>query len=250
MSAGTLPSPAVAWAAALVVFGLLALTCWRAWPPIVAEAAGRALLFAVPLAVGLLVLLHLVPARLAIGSFLASLAALSLFAAEGSRANAEAGWRRTVIWVGAALAPPLVVLVLFHWMSGPSWGPRAAVAGGVSVTLLAWVPALVVESYRVRQALREEVRLGLMPEEDLLVLTYPWRRAREPRFGQRDERREYVRSVLLLAVAHRQQTRRAGEAARLRQLEILAFRTRVRRTLEARKSRRMAERPELVDEDI
>ena len=80
-------------------------------------------------------------------------------------------------------------------------------------------------------------RLGILPGEDLAVLVNPWRRWREPRFGRADERREYVRSALLLTVAMQQQRRRSGEANRLRQLEVLAFRTRVRRVVRGRVAR-------------
>ena len=59
----------------------------------------------------------------------------------------------------------------------------------------------------------------------------------DPRFGRADERREYVRAALLLAVARQQQRRRSGEAIRLRQLEVLSFRTRLRRALEVRAER-------------
>ena len=96
---------------------------------------------------------------------------------------------------------------------------------------------MVVEWRRTARELAEEVALGLLPAEDAAVLAVPWKRAREARFGRADERREYVRSALLLAVVRRQQRRRTGEASRLRQLELLAFRTRVRRTLDARASR-------------
>ncbi len=65
----------------------------------------------------------------------------------------------------------------------------------------------------------------------------PWTRGFEKRFGRTDERREYVRSALLLAAARHQQRRRTGEAVRLRQLEVLTFRTRLRRTQDARAAR-------------
>ena len=234
-------TPAVSGLVALVLLAGLAAVSWRTWPPIASEAARRTALLALPLATGVLALFRTdpLPGRLAI--LAAWLAGLSLFGAEASRANAEAGWRRATTWAGAILVPPLLVFGLLRWLEaasprvGRSGGALAAVAAVAAV--LAWVPVVVAEALRVRQGLEEEVRLGLMPSDDARVLTFPWKRLREPRFGRKDERREYVRSALLLAVAHRQQTRRAGQAARLRQLEILTFRTRLRRTLEAREGR-------------
>ena len=70
-----------------------------------------------------------------------------------------------------------------------------------------------------------------------MALRLPWTRGFEKRFGRPDERREYVRSALLLAVARHQQRHRTGEAERLRQLEVLTFRTRLKRTQDARASR-------------
>jgi hypothetical protein len=204
----------------------------------VSEAAGRFLLLAIPLAGGVVVLTGGQPLPARAVSVAAWLAGLSLFSAEGSRANADAGWRRAAGWAGAIILPSLVVAALLAWLKAAAPGDQRLVgAAAGAAALLAWVPALVSESLRVRQELREEVRLGLMPPDDATVLASPLKRLREPRFGQRDERREYVRSALMLAVAHRQQTRREGEAARLRQLEVLAFRTRLRRTLEVRAGR-------------
>lgn len=231
-------TPVVSGAVALVLLGILAAVVWRTWPPIVSEAARRAVLLALPLAGVVLALFRNEPAPAKLATMAAWMAGLSVFAAEGSRANAEAGWRRATGWAGAVLLPSLLVLGLLLWLEAARVQHHRTVgAVAAAAAVLAWVPAIVAESLRVRQGLQEEVRLGLMPPDDVRVLTFPWKRLREPRFGQRDERREYVRSALLLAVAHRQQTRRAGEAARLRQLEILAFRTRLRRTLEARASR-------------
>lgn len=165
-------------------------------------------------------------------------AAVSVYGAEGSRANTEAGWRRGLAWASAILLPAFVgggflalgrALPARLWFVGPAAGALAA--------LLAWVVPILLEHRRVRRELAGEVRLGILPEEDLFVLVNPWRRWREPRFGRSDERREYVRSALLLAVAKQQQRRRTGEANRLRQLEVLAFRTRVRRVLAGRAAR-------------
>ncbi len=165
-------------------------------------------------------------------------AALSVYGAEGCRANTEAGWRRGVSWASAILLPGLVgggLLALGGTL--PAHLRLVGPAAGALIALLAWVPPILLERRRVLRELSEEVRLGILPGEDLAVLVNPWRRWREPRFGRADERREYVRSALLLAVARQQQRRRTGEANRLRQLEVLAFRTRVRRVVEGRVAR-------------
>lgn len=165
-------------------------------------------------------------------------AALSVYGAEGCRANTEAGWRRGVSWASAVVLAGLVgggLLAL-----GGSLPPRFRIAGPGALALVglfAWLVPVFLEHRRVQRELSEEVLLGILPGEDLAVLVNPWRRWREPRFGRADERREYVRSALLLAVARQQQRRRTGEANRLRQLEVLAFRTRVRRVVEGRLAR-------------
>jgi hypothetical protein len=105
------------------------------------------------------------------------------------------------------------------------------------VALVAWLPPFLLERRRVLRELSEEASLGILPVEDLAILGNPWRRSREARFGRADERDQYVRNALLLAVARQQQRRRSGEAIRLRQLEVLAFRTRVRRAVEGRSAR-------------
>jgi hypothetical protein len=168
----------------------------------------------------------------------AVVAALSTYGAEGSRANTEAGWRRGVSWASAiALAGLVGGGLLALGDSLPRHLRLVGPATGALAGLLAWVPPILLERRRVLRELSEEVRLGILPGEDLAVLVNPWRRWREPRFGRADERREYVRSALLLAVAKQQQRRRTGEANRLRQLEVLAFRTRVRRVVEGRVAR-------------
>ncbi|MGA7992232.1 MAG: hypothetical protein WCC53_12405, partial [Thermoanaerobaculia bacterium] len=111
------------------------------------------------------------------------------------------------------------------------------VAGGLAALVLVWVPAILAESARVRIELTEEVEIGLLSAEDASALRLPWTRRFEKDFGRTDERREYVRSALLLAAARHQQRRRKGEAERLRQLEVMTFRTRLRRTQEARAAR-------------
>ncbi len=165
-------------------------------------------------------------------------AALSIYGAEGCRANSEAGWRRGMAWASAVVLPALAGAGLLAL--GNALSPRYSSAGpavALLVAVLAWVPPLFLERRRVGRELSEEAKLGILPGEDLVVLGNPWRRTREARFGRADERREYVRSALLLAVVRQQQRRRKGEAIRLRQLEVLAFRTRVRRAVQGRLAR-------------
>ena len=240
------PPAADGLAGGLLGFGMAAALVFRTWPPIAFEAARRTLVLAVPAGAAAVFLLRSQPAGVIFAGLMASLAALSLFGAEGSRANTEAGWRRGASWAGAVALASALAALLFRWLGeSPSRNVRVVAAVSAVLALLAWGPAMAAEWTRVRRELREEVRLGLMPAEDAAVLALPWRRVREPRFGRPDERREYVRSALLLAVAHRQQRSRDGEAARLRQLEVLAFRTRLRRTLEARASRAETRGPDL-----
>lgn len=165
-------------------------------------------------------------------------AGLSVYGAEGCRANAEAGWRRGLSWASAVVLPGLVAggaLALGGALPADLrfLGPASALL----VALLAWGPPFFLERRRILRELAEEAGLGILPGEDLAALGNPWRRVREARFGRADERREFVRSALLLAVARQQQRRRSGEAIRLRQLEVLAFRTRVRRAVQGREAR-------------
>jgi hypothetical protein len=192
----------------------------------VALAAGRRLPGAGPAALAVLIVL-----------------AVSVFAAESCRAGGEAGWREVLartlgVALPAALGAGFSALVGAAGLAHAWW----AVMGGLVVAILAWVPAVLAESARVRLELAEEVELGLLSGEDAAALRLPWTRGFEKRFGRTDERREYVRSALLLAVARHQQRHRTGEAVRLRQLEVLTFRTRLRRTQEARAAR--FQRPE------
>ena len=234
----SLPAPSVLGAGVFAAALLLAFLRADLQSPLASEAAastaalaaGAALASAFAIRAGGIVDASLGASAVAAG--------LSLFGAAGCLANAEAGWRRGLGWAGAALLP------------GPVAGGLVALAGalpaerrflapvpGLLVALLAWVAPVLLERRRVLRQLPEEARLGILPGEDLAVLGNPWRRRREARFGRADERREYVRSALLLAVARQQQRRRSGEAIRLRQLEVLAFRTRVRRAVEGRLAR-------------
>lgn len=232
------PAPQVFAASLLAAALAVALLRADVHPPLAGEALREAAGLAAGAAVSAAVAFRgagLPAALLAVGALVAT---LSLLGAEGSRANAEAGWRRGAGWAGAVVLPAVVggglaaagsVLPARYGAAGP--------AAGLLVALLAWAAPFLLERRRVQRELAEEAGLGILPAEDLAVLASPWRRAREARFGRADERREYVRSALLLAVARHQQRRRAGEAIRLRQLEVLAFRTRVRRAVDARAAR-------------
>lgn len=172
----------------------------------------------------------------AVGSAAAG-AALALVAA-GAVASAEAGWRRPALWGGGvalAAAVPGAAFAVLPRVLVPQ-RPLAA-AAPLLFGLLCWILPYVLESRRARWELGAEAGLGILPPGDPLILAAPWRRARERSFGRPDERREYVRCALLLAVARAQQRRRTGEAERIRQLEILAHRTRVRRAVEVRREK-------------
>lgn len=217
---------------------LLALLGAPTHPPLASEAARAAAALAAGAGVVTALAYHEAGAGEALLSGGAVAAGLSVFAAEGCRANAEAGWRRALGWAGAVVLAGLVAAGLLAL--GAGLPPRFQTAGGgvaLLVALLAWIPAFLLERRRVLRELSEEASLGILPVEDLAILGNPWRRSREARFGRADERRQYVRNALLLAVARQQQRRRSGEAIRLRQLEVLAFRTRVRRAVEGRSAR-------------
>jgi hypothetical protein len=236
-----LPTPASPWifGGALLVAALV-LTALRAdlHSPLVSEAAEFTLALAAGAALVSALALSGDGVQSAVVGAGVAFAALSVWGAEGARARAEAGWRRGAAWgSGAVLAGAVAAGLVALSIHLPARLTLLSVASAVLVSLLAWVPALLLERTRVRRELGEEARLGILPEEDLTILGSPWRRRREPRLGRSDERREYVRCALLLAVARQQQRRRSGEAVRLRQLEVLAFRTRVRRAVEGRMAR-------------
>lgn len=232
------PGPAEA---ALVVFALLALalSAFAArWLPISEDGAVAAAAFGLPAGAVAAMALRGEGAFVATAAGAGVFGAVSLFSAEMVRSAAESGGRKIAL---AAWALGLPTALAAAGAAGARLAPRLAagtlLGASLAVALLAWVPAFLVERARVRRELAEEVQLGFLPPDDAAALELPWRRALEERFGRPDERREFVRSALLLAVARSQQRRRSGEAERMRQLEVLTFRTRIRRTLEARSLR-------------
>lgn len=238
------PGPAGAGLSVLALLALGVLALHPRWLPITGDGAFAGSLFGLPAAA--MAALATRGNGLAVSAAAAAvvLGAFSLFSAESVRAAADSGGRRSALLAWAVVAASALVTAAGA-LAAPA--PRKAAPGllaaGLSVALLAWVPAVLVERHRVRRELEEEVRLGLLPAEDAAAFELPWRRWSEKRFGRPDERREYVRSALLLAVARAQQRRRSGEAERLRQLEVLTFRTRLRRTLEARAARHRGAEP-------
>jgi hypothetical protein len=221
---------------ALVALG--ATSAARAWPPITGDGLSAGALAAAGAACAAAVSGRHLPGWQEPAFVAIALVVVSAFAAEATRASAEAGWREWVAWTSAAVSPVLLAAALAGLFSGvPRRFEPLAVAGMLVVAALVWVPAVLAERARVSRELVEEVTLGLLPEEDAVALRLPWTRGFEKRFGRPDERREYVRSALLLAVARHQQRHRTGEAERLRQLEVLTFRTRLRRMQDARASR-------------
>ncbi len=223
---------------ALVALGAAGASGPRAWPAITGEGMAAGALVAVGAATSSAVSArHLsgwqAPALVAI-----TVAVVAAFAAEATRASAEAGWREAAAWTSAAALPVLLAAAFGGLFAGVARAYEPlVVAGTLATAALAWAPAILAERARVSRELVEEVTLGLLPEEDARALRLPWSRGFEKTFGRPDERREYVRSALLLAVARHQQRHRTGEAERLRQLEVLTFRTRLRRTQDARASR-------------
>ena len=232
--------PGAGWAALLAacLVALVALGAARTWSPIAGDGLTAGALAAGGAACAAAFAGRQLPGWQAPALAAIALAALSAFSAEATRASAEAGWREGAAWTGAVLAPALLAAAFAGLFAGvPRRLEPLVVAAVLAAGILVWIPALLAERARVSRELTEEVTLGLLPEEDALALRLPWTRGFEKRFGRPDERREYVRSALLLAVARHQQRHRSGEAERLRQLEVLTFRTRLRRTQEARAAR-------------
>ncbi len=230
---GPWPGPLAAGLSVLALTALAAAALLPLRNPITGDAVISGALFGLPAAAAAAIANRGGGALSAFAAALVVLSAISFFSAESLRATADAGRRRTAIFVSALLLP--AALGAAAAVAGPAarWA-AAALFGVVGAGLLSWAPAILAERGRVRRELGDEVRLGVLPPEDAVALELPWRRSFEKRFGRPDERREYVRSALLLAVARARQRSRTGEAERLRQLEVLTFRTRIRRTLEAR----------------
>ncbi|MDL2718249.1 MAG: hypothetical protein PT977_10870 [Acidobacteriota bacterium] len=230
-----------AFGAAFLAAGLVALVALgaaRVWPVITGEGISAGALAAAGTAFAAAVSGRHLPGWQAPALVAITLAVISAFAAEATRASAEAGWREAVAWTSALLSPIFLAAASAGLFSGvPRRFEPLVVIGMLVATILVWAPAVLAERARVSRELVEEVTLGLLSEEDAVALRLPWTRGFEKRFGRPDERREYVRSALLLAVARHQQRHRTGEAERLRQLEVLTFRTRLRRTQDARLAR-------------
>jgi hypothetical protein len=235
------PSMPNAFGAALLAACLVALVAVgaaRAWPLITGDGLSAGALAATGAACAAAVSGRHLPGWQDPALVAIAFAVVSAFAAEATRASAEAGWRERIAWTSAAVLPVVLAAAFAGLFAGvPRRFEPLTVAEALVVAVLVWAPALLAERARVSRELVEEVTMGLLPEEDALALRLPWTRGFEKRFGRPDERREYVRSALLLAVARHQQRHRTGEAERLRQLEVLTFRTRLRRTQDARASR-------------
>jgi len=233
-----MPGPAKAALLAACLVALIALGAARTWSPIAGDGLSAGALAAGGAACAATVAGRHLAGWQALAFAAIVLAAVSAFSAEATRARSEAGWREGAAWSSALLAPPALAVALAGLFAGVSRRLEPlVVAAALAAGALAWVPVLLVERARVSRELAEEVATGLLSEEDAFALRLPWTRGFEKRFGRPDERREYVKSALLLAVARHQQRHRSGEAERLRHLEVLTFRTRLRRTQEARAAR-------------
>lgn len=238
LSRTTFPGPAEAAGLAGAVALLFAVGTRLDFPSITEEAARASALAAAGSAAVALVAGRRIPGAGPAALAVLVLLAVSAFGAETCRAGGEAGWREGLArTLGVAL--PAALGAGFSALVEAAGRPYAlwAVAAGIAAAVLVWGPAILAESARVKVELAEEVELGLLSGEDAVALRLPWTRGFEKSFGRTDERREYVRSALLLAAARHQQRHRTGEAVRLRQLEVLTFRTRLRRTQDARASR-------------
>ncbi|MGE5344433.1 MAG: hypothetical protein ACM3JH_00625 [Acidithiobacillales bacterium] len=228
------PGPLAGGLSVLVLAALAAAVLARGRLAITGEGAFAGALFGLPAASVVAVAFRGEGAPAAVSAAVIVLSAVSLLSAESVRSAADPGSRRAVVLASALLLPAALAASAAS-PAGRVLSRRGAVAlAAAGLGVLAWVPAVLAERGRVRRELGEEVRLGFLPAEDAGALEVPWRRTLEKRFGRPDERREYVRSALLLAIARAQQRRLAGEAGRLRHLEVLTFRTRLRRMLEAR----------------
>lgn len=233
-----LPGAAMAALLSACLVALIAVGAARTWSPIVGDGLKAGALSAGGAACAAAIAGRHLPGSQAPVLAAIVLAAVSAFSAEATRASAEAGWREGAAWTSAGLSPPLLAAAFAGLFAGvPRPLEPLVVVATLAACVIVWVPALLAERARVSRELAEEVTMGLLPEEDAVALRLPWTRGFEKRFGRPDERREYVRSALLLAVARHQQRHRSGEAERLRQLEVLTFRTRLRRTQEARAAR-------------
>jgi hypothetical protein len=223
---------------AACLLALIALGAARTWPAIAGDGLSKGALLAGGAALAAAVSGRHLPGWQAPAFAAIAIAAVSTFAAEATRASAEAGWRELVAWTSAAAAPVLLAAAFAGLFAGvPRRAEPLIVPAALLAAVLAWGPEILAEKARVSRELAEEVASGLLPEGDAVALRLPWTRGFEKTFGRPDERREYVKSALLLAVARHQQRHRSGQAERLRHLEVMTFRTRLRRTQEARAAR-------------
>ncbi|MEO7921898.1 MAG: hypothetical protein ABIT01_20725, partial [Thermoanaerobaculia bacterium] len=105
VSAQAFPSPGQAATLVTLLTLFHGLSYMTTWSPVVSEAAVSGALLALPAAVSAAGALRHEPRWLVFSGVAGVLAALSLFSAEASRANSEAGWRRGVMWPAAVVLP-------------------------------------------------------------------------------------------------------------------------------------------------
>ena len=103
------PAPLTAAVLLLVLAALFTLMYEALWSPIVSEAALSGLWLSVPAALAAASALRAEGRPLALAGGGAVLAALSLFVAQASIGNAEAGWRRAAHWTFAVALPGLEI---------------------------------------------------------------------------------------------------------------------------------------------
>jgi len=125
--------------------------------------------------------------------------AIFVFGAHASWANSEAGVRRELGWAWAVLSLPSFSELGSLSREMPHNGILVLVLGLLCAA--SWVPLYLLESRRIKKELEGEVALGFLPASDCRYPFCTLRRAREKSYGRKDERREFVRSALLLSVA-------------------------------------------------
>lgn len=115
------------------------------------------------------------------------------------------------------------------WAVEPLSGLANVTARHVAVATAVGVPLALVATVfgqwpQVVRELREEARLGVLDEEEVRRTSHPLLRLTRGGWQDREARREFVRIARLLALRKRQQRGRAGDVARIYQVEVIKLR--------------------------
>jgi hypothetical protein len=195
------PAEAAVLVAALALLFIVAFSA--AWSPITGEAVPQGALLAIPAALFAAIALRGQAASMLLSGAFVVLLATSLFAALGTLASAESGWRKPVLWTASLALPALVAFGLDALLAASPLARRPAVAAGAGprgrrlAARSSWAGA-------VKNRLREEVP-GLCPRRTRSSSSFRGR-ALEKRLGRPTSGTIRV-SALLLAVARHQQRR-------------------------------------------